>query len=50
MDIPNFNGNLDIEGFLDWLTEVDNCFDYTELPTNRKVKFFACILKGRALV
>ena len=44
--IPNISGDLDIEGFLDWLTEVDRFFEYTKLPKAKKVKFFAYRLKG----
>ena len=41
VDIHNFNGDLNIDGFLDWLTEVYRFFDYTELLDDRKVKFVA---------
>ncbi|KAF2316940.1 hypothetical protein GH714_007154 [Hevea brasiliensis] len=50
MDIPTFNGDLDIEGFLDWLTKVDHFFEYAEILEERKVKLVAYILKGGASV
>ena len=31
VDIPNFNGDLDTEGFIDWLTKVDRFFEYIKL-------------------
>ena len=46
VDISNFSGNIDIEGFLNWLTEVNRFFDYIELPEERKVKFIIYRLKG----
>ena len=50
VDIPNFSGDLNIEGFLDWLTEVDMFFDYNKLPNDRKIKFVAYVLKRGASV
>ncbi|KAF2309848.1 hypothetical protein GH714_005364 [Hevea brasiliensis] len=36
MDIPTFSGDLDIEGFVDWLIEVDHFFEYAEILEERK--------------
>ena len=50
VDIPNFCGDLDIEGFFDWLTEVDRLFEYIDFTKDRRVKFVAYKLKGRTSV
>ena len=50
VDISNFNGDLDIEGVLDWLTEVDRFFEYIELPKDKKVQFVVYKLKGIGMV
>ncbi|GLT84055.1 hypothetical protein SLE2022_023070 [Rubroshorea leprosula] len=48
VDLPTFDGSLDIEGFLDWLSKVDWFSDYMDTPEEKKVKLVAYRLKGGA--
>lgn len=41
MDLPNFYGRLQVEDFLDWVHNVENFFDYLDIPEGRQVKLVA---------
>jgi len=48
IDLPSFNGHLQIEDFLDWVMEVERFFDYMSIREDRKVKLVAYKFKGGA--
>jgi hypothetical protein len=48
VDLPEFSGTLQAEGFVDWLNEIERIFEYKEVPDRDKVKLVAIKLKGRA--
>ncbi|PWA53731.1 reverse transcriptase domain-containing protein [Artemisia annua] len=47
-EIPEFEGNLQPDDFLDWLLTVERIFDLRDIPDNLKVKLVAIKLKKYA--
>jgi hypothetical protein len=48
MDIPVYEGNLDVEEILDWIRSLDTYFDYEYVEEDKKVKHVVTRLKGHA--
>jgi hypothetical protein len=48
MDIPVYEGNLDVEELLDYIIALDKYFDYEDVEEDKKVKHAITILKGHA--
>ncbi|GJX67027.1 hypothetical protein Tco_0302754 [Tanacetum coccineum] len=48
VEIPDFLGTLKVEEFVDWLNTVERVFEFKDVPENKKVKWVAIKLKGRA--
>jgi hypothetical protein len=48
MDIPFYEGNLDVEELLDWIRALDTYFDYEDVEEDKKVKHAITRLKGHA--
>jgi hypothetical protein len=48
MDIPVYEGNLDVEEIIDWIRALDAYFDYEYVEEEKKVKHVVTRLKGHA--
>ncbi|KAG7973788.1 hypothetical protein I3843_06G014700, partial [Carya illinoinensis] len=48
IDLPCFNRHLHVQSFLDWMLEVENFFDYMQIPEAQQVKLVAYKLHGGA--
>jgi hypothetical protein len=48
MDIPVYEGNLDVEELLDWIRDLDKYFDYEDVEEYKKVKHAITRLKRHA--
>jgi hypothetical protein len=48
MDIPVYEGNLDVEELLDWIRALHTYFDYEDVKEDKKVKHVVTRLKGHA--
>jgi hypothetical protein len=48
MGIPMYEGNLDVEEFLDWFRALDKYFNYEDIKEDKTVKHVVTRLKGHA--
>jgi len=48
VEIPEFEGKLDPEEFLDWLHTVEHVFEYKDVQEDKKVKLVALRLRKYA--
>ena len=50
VDIPEFEGQLDPDHFLDWLQTIERVFEYKDVPEDKKVKLVALKLRKYASI
>lgn len=48
VEIPEFNGGIEVDDFLDWLCAVEEVLEYKEVPDDKRVSLVATRLRGRA--
>ena len=48
IDIPMYEGNLDVEELMDWIRSMDKYFDYEDVNEEKKVRHVVTRLKGHA--
>ena len=48
VELPSFNGNVSIEEYLDWVSEMEIFFDYIGTADDKQVCLVAYKLKGGA--
>jgi len=48
VEVPEFEGKLGLEEFLDWLHTVERVFEYKDIPDDKKVKLVALRLRKYA--
>ncbi|CAN1221662.1 hypothetical protein LINGRAPRIM_LOCUS347 [Linum grandiflorum] len=48
VEIPTFDGSLQLEEFIDWLSQVEEILDFKEVPEGRRVSLVTIRLRGRA--
>jgi hypothetical protein len=46
MEVSMYEGNLNVEELLDWISSLDKYFDYEEIDDEKKVKHVVTRLKG----
>lgn len=50
MEVPDFEGCIQLDAFLDWVEQVDQYFKWKEILEDKNVKFISLRLKGQVLV
>ena len=49
IDIPEFQGGLTAEEFLDWVAAVEEILDFKEVPDSKRIPLVATRFRGRAV-
>jgi hypothetical protein len=48
IEVPMYEGNLDVEELLDWIRSMDKYFDYEDVDEEKRVRHVVTRIKGNA--
>jgi hypothetical protein len=48
IEVPMYEGNMDVEELLDWIISMDKYFDYEDVDEEKRVRHVVTKLKGHA--
>jgi hypothetical protein len=48
IEVPMYEGNLDVEELMDWIRSIDKYFDYEDVDEEKKVIHVVTRIKGHA--
>ena len=48
LEAPTFNGQLDLQFFLDWISDMNHYFDWYDMSDERRIRFVKTKLVGQA--
>ena len=50
VDVPMYEGNLNVEELMDWINALNKYFDFEEIEDKKKVRYAATKMKGHASI
>ena len=50
VEVPMYEGNLNVEELMDWINALNKYFDFEEIEDKNKVRYAATKMKGHATI
>ena len=50
VEVPMYEGNLNVEELMDWINYLNKYFDFEEIEDKKKVRYVTTKIKGHATI
>ena len=50
VEVPMYEGNLNVEELMDWINALNKYFDFEEIEDKKKVRYATTRMKGHAAI